>query len=305
MPSIGATLSVNSRYKPSYLPVAIITGGTSGIGEHMAQAIARHTGGNAHIIIIGRNEAAANEVLASLPKPSGSSAHPGWKHEFIRCDVELMKNVKATCKALCSRLSRVNFLVLSAGYINFKGREDTEEGLDKKMAVRYYARWAFTKGLLPLLRNAKDAGEKASVMTILGAGWSPPIDMDDLAMDKYSGFKASVHTLTYNDLMVMEFARREPDIAFTHIYPGVVRTNAFHWSLRLLMVALTPLTWLLIQTPENCAEYMFYGLLEGRKGPNFRNEKADDIGFVNYHGSEASQLKLWEHTMKATGWEEP
>ena len=203
MPSLAVTRSVNARYEPSYLPVTVIVGGTSGIGQHTAQALARYTKGNAHIIIIGRNEAAAKKIIASFPKPSGPDAHPGWKHEFVYCDALLMKNVYATCEALSSRLDRVNFLVLSAGYLDFKGREETEEGIDIKMALRYYSRWAFTKGLMPLLRRAKNARQKASVLSVLGAGWGPKIDLDDLELrNNYTGLKCSFVTLTYNDLMM-------------------------------------------------------------------------------------------------------
>ncbi len=204
MPSFAATRSVNARYKPSYLPVAVITGGTSGIGKHIAQALAKYTKGNAHIILIGRNEAAAKDIVESFPKPSGPDAHPDWKHEFVHCDARLMKNVYAACKSISSRISRVNFLVLSHGYMDFKGREETEEGIDIKMALRYYSRWVFTQELLPLLRNAGNAKQKASVLTIMGAGWGPKIDLDDLDLKKkYTGMGCSFVTLTYNDLMMV------------------------------------------------------------------------------------------------------
>ncbi|KAF8630289.1 hypothetical protein AX15_003022 [Amanita polypyramis BW_CC] len=205
MPSLETAQAVIAQYKPSYMPVAIFVGGTSGIGQSMAQRFANQTGGNAHIIIIGRNEAAAKSIIASFPKPSsGADIHPGWKHEFVYCDVQLMKNVQATTKALSERLAKVNFLVLSAGYFDFRGREDTAEGIDKKMATRYYSRWALVDGLLPLLRKARDASEAVSVMSVLAAGMGGKIDLDDLDLKKsYGGLKASVATGTYNDMMMV------------------------------------------------------------------------------------------------------
>ncbi|KAF8338531.1 hypothetical protein F5887DRAFT_982700 [Amanita rubescens] len=300
MPSITATRSVNARYKPSYLPVAVITGGTSGIGQHTAQALAKYTKGNAHIILIGRNEAAAKDIIESFPKPSGPDAHPDWKHEFVHCDARLMKNIRAACESISSRVSRVNFLVLSHGYMDLKGREETEEGIDVKMAIRYYSRWVFTQELLHLLRNAENAKQRASVLTIMGAGWGPKIDLDDLDLKKkYTSMACAQITVTYNDLMTVEFARKEPRIAFTHIYPGVVDTptlRATHWILRTLMYLFT--CKFRLETAENCAEYMLYALIEGREGASFRNEIADDIGFVSYRGTEESETKLWEHTVQ-------
>ena len=204
MPSLAATRSVNARYKPSYLPVAVITGGTSGIGKHLAQAIAKYTKGNAHIILIGRNEAVAKDIIESFPKPSGPDAQPDWKHEFIHCDAAVMKNVRATCKSISSRVARVNFLVLSHGRIDFNGRNETEEGIDVHMATRYYSRWVFIQELLPLLRNAGNARQKASVLSILGAGWGLKIDLDDLDLKKkYTGIRCALDTVTYNDLMTV------------------------------------------------------------------------------------------------------
>ncbi|KAJ7232808.1 hypothetical protein C8J57DRAFT_1018496, partial [Mycena rebaudengoi] len=77
-------------------------------------AFARYTKGRAHIIIIGQNDDAANTLLASFPKPVGEDAS-GWRHEFVKCDVSLMVNLRKMCRDLCARLERINILVLSAG----------------------------------------------------------------------------------------------------------------------------------------------------------------------------------------------
>lgn len=70
MPSLKDVKAENARYAPGYLPVAVFVGGTSGIGQGMAQAFAKHTNGNAHIVLVGRNEAAASAILASFPTPT-------------------------------------------------------------------------------------------------------------------------------------------------------------------------------------------------------------------------------------------
>ena len=83
------------------------------------------------------------------------------------------------------------------------GLQETEEGVDKKLASRYYSRWALTHVLLPLLHKAKDEGEPASVLSILAAGMGPQVDLDDLGLkNSYSGIKAMMQSVSYNDLMV-------------------------------------------------------------------------------------------------------
>jgi len=92
---------------------------------------------------------------------------------------------------------------MTTGYLTLKGRDETSEGIDKKLALNYYARWKFINDLMPLLRKAKDAGEDAKVMSVLAAGHGGPIDLDDLGLKKgYSLSAAGVAAVTYNDLMI-------------------------------------------------------------------------------------------------------
>ena len=201
MPTLAAAKSSNAGYNPSYFPVAVIFGGTSGIGQAMTEKLAELKG-RVHIVVVARNKVAADNIIASLPKPIDSEA-AGSKYEFMACDVTLMKGVHAVCRELSERLPKINFLVLSAGVFALSGREETEEGIDKKMASRYYSRWAIINGLLPSLRKAKEAGEDASVLSILGAGMGPEVDFEDLGLKKgYSGWKAMTQTIGYNDLMI-------------------------------------------------------------------------------------------------------
>src|SRR5258708_7927152 len=94
-----------------------------------------------------------------------------------------------------------------------------------------------------------DAKEDAKVLSVLAAGQNGKIIRDDLALKKNYGVMSTIAALpTYNDLALyvstaslfvdplchtcthfclpQEFASQEPDIAFTHIYPGVVWTPA-------------------------------------------------------------------------------
>jgi len=198
MPALSVVKAANATFAPSYLPVALFVGGTSGIGQAMAQAFARYTKGNAHIIICGRNRTAAEAIIATFPKPT----HKEAKHEFVSCDVSLMKNVHVTSADLLSRLPKINFIVFTTGFLSAIGRQETEDGVDKRIAVVYYSRWAFTENLRPLLRKAKDAGEDAKMVSVLAAGEGGGIDLDDLTVKNYSLGKSMSVPNTYNDLMV-------------------------------------------------------------------------------------------------------
>ena len=198
MPALPVARAANAAFSPAYFPIAVFVGGTSGIGRACAEAFARYTQGNAHIVIVGRNKSAADEIIASFPKPT----KPGAKHEFVSCDVFLMRNIQATTTSLRERLPKINFLMLSPGLFNLHGRDETVEGIDKRLGLHYYARWKFVYDLLPLVRKAKDAGEDAKIMSILGAGHGGPVDLNNLGLKKsFSPAKAGLASPTYTDLM--------------------------------------------------------------------------------------------------------
>ncbi|PPQ78308.1 hypothetical protein CVT25_011679 [Psilocybe cyanescens] len=298
MPSLTDVRKTNASYHPSYVPVMIVTGGTAGIGQSIAEALAYHLRARVHIIIVGRNKRVAESIITSLPITTEST------YEFVQCELTLMKNVHAMAKDFKARLSKVNFLVHCAAVVGFGGRKETEEGIDTKLASRYYARWALTYDLLPLLRKAKEDGESASVLTVLGAGLGPEIDLEDLGLkNTYGGLKAMSQSTAYNDLMVAEFARQEPDVAFTHIHPGVVYTGTISnqsFITKILVIPIRPLLWLLTTPQRDCGEYMLYALLEAKKGMNRRNKTSDDIGMLKFPLAENGQRLLWEHTAEVT-----
>ncbi|GLB43104.1 putative KR domain containing protein [Lyophyllum shimeji] len=303
MPTLAAVRNANAAFNPSYKPIAIFVGGTSGIGQGIAEAFARHTRGAAHIVIVGRNRAAADAIIAQFPKPDNNKTQ--YTHEFVQCDVTLMNNVEAVTKDLLARMPKINFLVMSPGYMTMRGRDETEEGLDKKFAVHYYARWKFVNDLLPALRRAKEAGEDSKVLSVLAAGKGAEIDLDDLGLKKtFSAPKIAFQAPTYNDLMMQEFAARNPGITFIHAYPGAVRTSLMassdsRWiraSSPLVLGLLYPFTTSLHET----GEYMLHGLLNRKEGFWRVGSRAEDLGMKNYFGSEEARKRLWEHTVKAT-----
>ena len=217
MPSLAVVRAANAKYAPAYIPHALFVGGTSGVGQAMAEAFARYTKGNAHIILCGRNRAAAEAIINSFPKPTVQDGAERPVHEFVQCDVTLMKNVEATTSELLARLPKLNYLVLSPGIFVFHGRDETEEGIDKKLAVHYYARWKFTNDLLPLLRKAREAGQDAKAFSVFSAGKGGDIDLDDLGLKKHFSLgNAAMAAPTYNDLM-MEVCPGQHPIPTPHL----------------------------------------------------------------------------------------
>ncbi|KAG6836391.1 hypothetical protein H0H93_008536 [Arthromyces matolae] len=290
MLSLSAAQIANAAFKPSYSPLAIFVGGTSGIGQGLAEAFAHHTNGNAHIIIVGRNRAAADSIISHFPKPSDPAKYP---HEF---------NVDSLTKELLARFAKINFLFMSPGIITMKGRDETEEGIDTKLALHYYARWKLVNDLAPALAKAKEAGEDSKVISILGAGRGGEIDLNDLGLKKtFSLNNAALSAPTYNDLMFQEFAERYPALTFVHSCPGYVRTPAMKSSDSFLLNLASPL-YLSLSRPfsksiRDAGEFQLYGLLSKQEGFFRVGDRGEDLGMKKYFGSAEARKTLWEHTV--------
>ncbi|KAF7370058.1 hypothetical protein MSAN_00635800 [Mycena sanguinolenta] len=317
MPTPSLVKASNATFRVSYVPVAVFVGATSGVGQGMVEAFARYVHGRAHIIIVGRNQSAATKILAGLPKPRGDN----WKHEFVPCDVSLMANVRSACAEVRVKCSRINFLVLTAGYNSMVKIAITDEGLDLHLAMRYYQRFVWIQELLPLIQAASDGAEHAKVMCVLDAGRGNPLDLNNIGntvKPRKGRFTVALRSMVmssgYTDAMLGNFAAEAPGIAFTHIHPGVVRTNA-------LAVDFDG-----IRTPavEECAEHMLYALFTGERGLFLRDRYGnvisertfdgvvelgdsrragllDGVTMRGYAPSDYTARKIVEHTRAVTG----
>ncbi|CAG7855158.1 SubName: Full=Uncharacterized protein {ECO:0000313/EMBL:CCA68908.1}, partial [Serendipita indica DSM 11827] len=188
----------------------------------MEQLLATYTNGRANIVIVGRNQAAADRIVASFPEPPypNETNSITVKHEFIQCDVSFISNVRVAVEEIKKRYSKINMLVCSAGALAMS-QKITTEGLDESHVLRTYARTKFIYELQPLLSNDRAAGEDARAMIILNAATSNKVDLEDLDIKKFS--------------MISVMGERHPDLAFIHIFPGGTDMPGLHktWYLSL------------------------------------------------------------------------
>jgi NAD(P)-dependent dehydrogenase (short-subunit alcohol dehydrogenase family) len=97
--------------------VAVVVGGTSGIGEATVRSLAKHTQ-KASVYIVGRNATAADRILADCQGLSPSS-----KFEFVCQDVALLRGVDQACDAIREKEEKVDLLFMTPDFMTFGGRD--------------------------------------------------------------------------------------------------------------------------------------------------------------------------------------
>ena len=63
------------------------------------------------------------------------------EYEFIQGDLSLMKGVRSVAAEIAGKVQAVNFLCMSMGILSMESKDDTEEQIDKKMALHFYSRY--------------------------------------------------------------------------------------------------------------------------------------------------------------------
>ncbi|KZV87533.1 hypothetical protein EXIGLDRAFT_620517, partial [Exidia glandulosa HHB12029] len=221
--TLAAVRASNAQYTPSFRPVVVVFGGTSGVGAALVRAFATHvpphTG--AHIVVVGRSKNAADALIAGLPHNSTS------RYDFLRVDALLVHDLRVFIREQlfgALGLKKINYLVLSQGELNVDSAARTSEGFQPTISLMVYGRARAALDLAPLLQAAAAAGEDARIMSIGAPSTGGPIDLDDVGLQK-AGMRAMRGAMiTYTDIYVASLAERFPDLAVMHVSPGSVPT---------------------------------------------------------------------------------
>jgi NAD(P)-dependent dehydrogenase (short-subunit alcohol dehydrogenase family) len=283
--------AVRARNAAARFPgrVALVVGGTAGIGRAVALRLAE---AQYRVIVVGRDEARGAAVVAEC----GAASGPGPAHEFLRCDASLLAACRATSAEVARRVPALDALVLSQGIASMAGFTPTAEGLDVKLSLHYFSRVAFVQALLPLLR----AAPSPRVLSVLSAGvhGSYAHASDDFELrQRFSIKNAADAAGCYNDAAWDSLSREAGNerITFVHAAPGFVSTSwgtELPWALR----GLTRVAQRFATPAGDAAEFLVDPLLRESTAGGFLLQGAtgQPAATVPQHG--ATREAIWAAT---------
>lgn len=163
--------------------VALVTGGSRGIGEMIATGFVEN---GAKVYISARKAKACDELAERLSEKGTCISLP--------FDLGTMEGVKGLAAEIAKREDKLDILVNNAGAAWGEPIDDySESGWDKVFNINVKGPFFVTQKLLPLLRKAATYEDPARIINIASInGIEPPI----LETYAYSSSKAGVIMLT-------------------------------------------------------------------------------------------------------------
>lgn len=185
--------------------VAIVTGGTRGMGRSISERLAKD--GNIVIAVYNSNEKAAKEAEEQLQKISTES-------EVFRADLSKNADVKGLVKKVADKYERIDILVNNAGIFTFNFIEDmTEEYLEKVMNINFKGQFFMLQAVLPYMKK-NHYGRIVNASSISGR-------FADVGLVAYGASKAAVNMMT--SIASAELAPY--GITVNAYAPGIIHTD--------------------------------------------------------------------------------
>jgi NAD(P)-dependent dehydrogenase (short-subunit alcohol dehydrogenase family) len=177
---------------------AVITGGNTGLGFHVARALAQH---GARVVIASRDTRKGAEAAAKIADGRTARADP----EVVRLDLTSLASVRGTATELRSRYDRLDLLINNAG-VMMTPYARTEDGFELQLGTNHFGHFAFTGLLVDRMTDVPGARIVTVSSTLHRNG---AIDFDDLASEhRYNGAAAYARSKLANLLFAYELGRR-------------------------------------------------------------------------------------------------
>jgi retinol dehydrogenase 12 len=210
----------------------LVTGGNAGIGLATATDLARR-GGRVHIAC--RSKAKGEAAVAAISAQTGSD-----QVRLHQLDLASLASVRQSAQEFIALGEPLHVLINNAGIASQRGI--TADGFELTFGVNHLGHFAFTRALLPLLRESG----QARIVTVASDShyMAKGIDFDALRSRTKSiiGMREYSVSKLCNVLFAAELGRRlaGSDVTAYSLHPGVVASEIWRrvpWPVRQIMTS--------------------------------------------------------------------
>jgi len=197
--------------------IFLITGGTSGIGFHTAQEIAKE---KKTVIITGKNLIKGKKILNQIKNnASNDDIH------YINGDLSSQEEILNIVKVIKKKFSKIDVLINNVGTAYLK-RTESVDGIEKTFATNHLSYFLITGLLLPLLINSN----KSRIVNVSSSIHKKctHIDFNDIEMkNSYNVFDAYRQSKLCNILFTYFLSNKlkSRGITVNCLNPGSINTG--------------------------------------------------------------------------------
>lgn len=193
--------------------IALVTGGTSGIGHAVAEGLARKGVG---VVLLARDRGRAETSAEAIRK-----AVPGANVEILLGDLASLATIRSAAAEFVKIHPRLDILVLAAGVFH-KTRQETVDGFEQTFQVNYLGHFL----LVQLLASALRAGSPSRVVFVASRYGNAHLDFDDLQLKQrpFTVLGSVAPTKLAEVLLAQELSERwaSAGVHVNAIHPGLV-----------------------------------------------------------------------------------
>ncbi|XP_043965249.1 dehydrogenase/reductase SDR family member on chromosome X [Gambusia affinis] len=280
--------------------VAIVTGGTRGMGFETARHLASL---GMHVIIAGNEP----EEGAAAVRRINEECNEG-KAEFIFVDLTSLKSVRHFVQKFRERSLPLHVLINNAGTMLVPERR-TEDGFEFHFSLNYLSHFLLTNMLLDLLKTSGRQGRCSRIINMASAThYAGEINLEDLnrkavysSHGAYSQSKLALVLFTY--YLQEQLTSGGFSVTVNAVDPGMVDTALYDnlWTLAQMMKK--PVASILFRTPAEGASISVYAAaaseMEGVGSCYLYNGQKTQSSDLSYDSE--LQAKLWKKSCELVG----
>lgn len=221
--------------------VAIITGGTSGIGKEMVKAVAK---AGFHVVLPVRNRAKGERVKSEIIQYAGDRAMV----TLMDCDMSSLASVKAFANSFKSMnfpisllisthidiISHPIYIIDNAG-VFYHETKKTTDGFESNMGINYISHYALTEELLPVIEAKRQSSYGCRIINVSSASFYSVTTLNPSELYSkhwWERFAPYARSKFAQVMYTKELARRinAAHITINCMEPGMVKTDIYRYD---------------------------------------------------------------------------